>query len=136
MSRPDCLNGATNTVEQVTGRRPRATIVHLVPNGTHHPAADTPDRLQHYIERNLLGKYNTETRNAIFAGSGWAAECVQTLNLIGYDGVDVTELLMRRRGLDPSFQMVFNPQALEDLGNEVITQQELEELHNSNPATH
>jgi hypothetical protein len=129
MSEPSWLEGAKRTVEQFTGQRPQNTVVHLVENGRRKiPAVETGEGLQHYIERNLLGQYNVETHNATFPGKGVAIHASENLELTGYEGFDVTELLMKKRGIDPRFLEVISPQALEDLGKEVVTPQELEQL--------
>jgi len=129
MPEQNWLKRAKGDIEQFTGQRPQDTVIHLIENGKRKvPAVTTPDGLQHYIERNLLGRYNIETHNATFPGLGTALHAAEVLALTGYDGFDVTELLMKKRGIDPRFLEVINPQALEDLGDEVVTLEELEKF--------
>lgn len=121
----DWLPDAGKLVEQFTGQRPQKTILHIAANGRRQtPAVETADGLQHYIQRNLLGQYNIETHNATFPGKGTAEHAASVLELTGYDGFDVTDLLASKRGIDPQV----NPEALADLDKEVVSPEELEAL--------
>lgn len=129
MSTPDWLSRAKSDVEQFTGVRPQPTVLHLMENGQRvTPVLTTPEGRVNYISRYLLGEYNPETNNALFPGLGTAKEGAKVLALMGYGSIDVTELLLQKRGITLEMLSLINPQALLDLQNESVSVDELKSL--------
>lgn len=126
MTKPLWLEGARRVIETLAVNTPDTTIMHLVKNGGRiTPALTSVDGMNEYLGKYFMATFNPETNNVLFHGNGMAQEAAEVLAVSGYKAIDVTDFLLKKRGLDYKSA---GAEQLDDLLNDPITDEELELL--------
>ncbi len=120
----DLLIQTDQALEELRLRKPVPVILHLMKNGERiMPTLTDPEEMANYFQKYFAATYNSATNHVRFSGNGMVKDAIDVLRVSGYNAIDVTDFLLKKRGLNPN---TTDLDKLNDLLNEPMTDEEVE----------